>query len=123
MMHALTMQPSSEISLLYPACPSCGRALRGPFQLRMGSQNSRPSAAANAASGSRNQSTSIPCGIRPKARSGYFNPGFLPTSPTPSALASLALGVFFYTRLCPQQHSDLYQKIFALIALPRPPFC
>ena len=28
MMRAVTMQPSSEIPLLYPACPSCGRALR-----------------------------------------------------------------------------------------------
>ena len=28
MMHATTMQPSRDISLLYPACPSCGRALR-----------------------------------------------------------------------------------------------
>ena len=27
MMRAMTMQPSRAISLVYPACPSCGRAL------------------------------------------------------------------------------------------------
>ncbi len=27
MMRAMTMQPSRDISLVYPACPSCGRAL------------------------------------------------------------------------------------------------
>ena len=28
MMRALTMQPPRDVPLLYPACPSCGRALR-----------------------------------------------------------------------------------------------
>ena len=28
MMRALTMQPSRDVPLLYPACPSCGHALR-----------------------------------------------------------------------------------------------
>ena len=28
MMRATTMQPSRDVPLLYPACPSCGRALR-----------------------------------------------------------------------------------------------
>ena len=28
MMRATTMQPPRDIPLLYPACPSCGRALR-----------------------------------------------------------------------------------------------
>jgi len=28
MMRAVAMQPSGDIPLLYPACPSCGRALR-----------------------------------------------------------------------------------------------
>ena len=28
MMRATTMLPSRDIPLLYPACPSCGRALR-----------------------------------------------------------------------------------------------
>ena len=28
MMHAMTMQPSRDVRLLYSACPSCGRALR-----------------------------------------------------------------------------------------------
>jgi hypothetical protein len=28
MMRAMTMQPSRDVPLLYPACPSCGRALR-----------------------------------------------------------------------------------------------
>jgi hypothetical protein len=27
MMRATTMQPSRDVRLLYPACPSCGRAL------------------------------------------------------------------------------------------------
>ncbi len=27
MMRAMTMQPSRDIPLVYPACPSCGRAL------------------------------------------------------------------------------------------------
>jgi hypothetical protein len=27
MMRAATMQPSHDVPLLYPACPSCGRAL------------------------------------------------------------------------------------------------
>ena len=27
-MNAMTMQPSRDVPLLYPACPSCGRALR-----------------------------------------------------------------------------------------------
>jgi hypothetical protein len=56
-------------------------------------QNSRPSAAGNAASGSRNQRTSIPRGIGPKARNGFFFR--LPPFPQPRALASLAPGVFF----------------------------
>ena len=28
MMRVTTMQPSCDVPLLYPACPSCGRALR-----------------------------------------------------------------------------------------------
>ena len=28
MMRAMTMQPSRDVPLLYPACPSCGGALR-----------------------------------------------------------------------------------------------
>jgi hypothetical protein len=28
MMHAITMQPSRDVPLLYAACPSCGHALR-----------------------------------------------------------------------------------------------
>ena len=28
MMRAMTMQPSRDAPLIYPACPSCGRALR-----------------------------------------------------------------------------------------------
>jgi hypothetical protein len=28
MTHAMTMQTSRDVPLLYPACPSCGRALR-----------------------------------------------------------------------------------------------
>jgi len=28
MMRAMTMQPPRDVPLLYPACPSCGRALR-----------------------------------------------------------------------------------------------
>jgi hypothetical protein len=28
MMRAMTMQPSRDVPVLYPACPSCGRALR-----------------------------------------------------------------------------------------------
>ena len=28
MMRAMTVQPSQDFPLLYPACPSCGRALR-----------------------------------------------------------------------------------------------
>ena len=28
MMRAMTMQPSRDVFLLHPACPSCGRALR-----------------------------------------------------------------------------------------------
>jgi hypothetical protein len=28
MMRATMMQPSHDVPLLYPACPSCGRALR-----------------------------------------------------------------------------------------------
>jgi hypothetical protein len=27
MMRAMTMRPSRDVPLLYPACPSCGRAL------------------------------------------------------------------------------------------------
>jgi hypothetical protein len=74
MMRAMTMQPSRDVPLLYPACPSCGRALRFARTVpgRTVSQNSRHSAAANAASGSRNQPTSIPRGISPRAHSGYL---------------------------------------------------
>jgi hypothetical protein len=44
MMRAMTMLPSCDIPLVYPACPSCERALSfgGPFPRRTGSQSCRP---------------------------------------------------------------------------------
>ena len=69
MMRAATMQPSRDIPSLHPACPSCGRALRFARTVPEPtvSQRFRPSAAANAASGSRNPPTSILDRNKPKS--------------------------------------------------------
>jgi hypothetical protein len=113
-----TMLPSRDIPQLYPACPSCGSALRalcGPFRERAVSRNSRPSAAGIAAFGSPNQPTSIPRGISPRARNCLFA-GLAPTSPTPSAPPSRARGLLFARAAAGR--GERYQKVFSLFALP-----
>ena len=93
MMCAMTMQPSRDIPLVYPACPSCGRALSFAWTIpaanglaELQTLNCR----ANAASGSRNPPTSIPARKLVTA----LHTGLSPNSPERSC--PLALGVFSF---------------------------
>ena len=88
---------------------------RGPFREQMASRNSRPSAAGNAAFGSRKQPTSIPRGITRKVRNVLLFIDFLPP-PNPERSPVSRLGSSFCARRAGR--GERYQKALSLFALP-----